>query len=99
MPLRPSPFPHGIDSKPTMQDLERFVVSRAASEWELLARSLKVHERVISIVQRDHYYSCEEACREILNRWLSGDHRTGDAVRSWRSIRTALEEIGEKLTN
>ena len=75
------------------------MVRQAASKWDLLAHSLGVQESLISIVKRDHCSSCEEACREVLNRWLSGDHNTGDAGRSWRSIMTALEEIGEKLTN
>ena len=75
------------------------MVRQAASKWELLARSLGVQESLIGIVKRDHCYSCEEACREVLKRWLSGDHNTGDAGRNWRSIMTALEEIGEKLTD
>ena len=73
------------------------MVRRAASKWELLARSLGVEESLISIVKRDYYNSCEEACREILKRWLSGDHNTGDAGSNWQCIMTALEEIGEKL--
>ena len=95
VPSRPSPIPHDIDSKPTLQDLERFVVRQAASKWELLARSLGVQESLVSIVKRDKYYSCEEACREILKRWLNGERYTGGTVRSWQSIMTALEEIGE----
>ena len=95
MPSRPSPIPHDIDSKPTLQDLERSVVRRAASKWELLARSLGVQESLVSIVKRDKYYSCEEACREILKRWLNGERYTGGTVKSWHSIMTALEEIGE----
>ena len=71
------------------------MVRRAASKWELLARSLGVEESLIGIIKRDHYHSCEEACREVLKRWLNGDHNTGDAGRKWRSIMTALEEIGD----
>ena len=82
-----------------MADLERLVVRRAASKWELLARRLGVQESLISIVKRDHCYSCEEACREVLNRWLNGDCSSGDERRSWQSVMTALEEIGEKLAN
>ena len=96
---RPSSIPRDVDSKPTMQDLERLVVRRAASKWEILARSLEVKESLISIVKRDHSYSCEEACREILNRWLNGDCSSGDERRSWQSVMTALKEIGEKLTS
>ena len=98
MPLRASPILHDIDSKPTLRDLERLVVKQAASKWDLLARSLGVQESLIGIVKRDHCHSCEEACRELLNRWLNGDDNTGDAGRNWRSIMTALEENGEKLT-
>ena len=74
------------------------MVRQAASKWELLSHSLGVQESLIGIVKRDHCYSCEDACREVLNRWLSGEHNTGYAERSWRSIIAALEEIGEKLT-
>ena len=98
MPLRAS-LPHDIDSKPTLRDLERLVVRQAASKWELLARRLGVQWSLIGIVKRDHCYSCEDACREVLNRWLSGDHNTGGAGRNWRSIMTALEKIEEKLTD
>ena len=99
VPARPSPTPRDVDSKPTLRDLERLVVRRAASKWELLARSLGVKESLISIVKRDYCYSCEGACREVLSRWLNGDCGTGDERRSWQSVMTALEEIGEKLTH
>ena len=92
---RHSPILHDIDSKPTLRDLERFVVRQAASKWELLARSLGVQESLISIVKRDKYYSCEEACREILNRWLNGEGNARGTVGSWQSVMAALEEIGE----
>ena len=98
-PARPSPTSLDVDSKPTMRDLERHVVRRAASKWELLARSLGVKESLISIVKRDHSYSCEEACRDILNRWLNGDCSTGDEERSLQSVMTAIEEIEVKETN
>ena len=73
------------------------MVRRAASKWDLLARRLGVEESLIDIVKRDHCYSCEDACRDVLRRWLSGDHNTGDEGRSWRSIMAALE-IREKLS-
>ena len=82
-----------------MRDLERHVIRRAASKWELLARSLGVTESLIGIVKRDHSYSCEEACREILNRWLNGDCSTGDEERSLQSVMTVLEEIEVRETN
>ena len=96
---RPSSIPRDVDSKPAMQDLERLLVRRAASKWEILARSLGVKESLISIVKRDHCFSCEDACRELLNRWLNGDCSSGDERRSWQSVMTALKENGEKLTS
>ena len=42
VPAKPSPLSRDVDSKPTLRDLERLVVARAASKLELLARSLGV---------------------------------------------------------
>ena len=50
---------------------------------------------MIDAVKEDHRH-CEQACRDVLNRWLSGELGTGGQRRAWRSILTALRECGEQ---
>ena len=84
-----------LDSKPTLRRLDELVCRRIASNWDTLALYLGVEQHVIDAVNEDHR-RCEKASRDILNRWLNGEHDTGSMHRTWRSVLTALRESGEE---
>ena len=61
-----------------------------------MALHLGVESSVIDTVKGDNPGRSEEACREILNRWLNADPDTGVTERTWRSVLEALETSGHR---
>ena len=84
-----------LDSKPTLRHLDELICCQIGSNWDQLALHLGVEQCVIDAVKEDHRH-CEQACRDVLNRWLSSEHGTGGQRRTWRSILTALRECGDQ---
>ena len=85
-----------LDSKPTLHHLDELIRRRIADNWDRLAFYLGVQSHVIIEVKTNHCHHCDEASRDVLNRWLNGEHDTGSMQRTWRSVLTALRESGEE---
>ena len=85
-----------LDSKPTLRLLDELICRRIASNWDTMAFYLGVQSHVIIEVKTNHRHRCDEASRDILNRWLNGEHDTGSMQRTWRSVLTALRESREE---
>lgn len=83
-------------SAPTLQSLDESVVDAIASRWDAVALHLGVAPSCIEIVRRNNPTSCQEACRDVLNRWLQGDRYTGQEERSWCTLQRALVTSGYK---
>ena len=69
------------------------VIEGVAAEWENLALALHFDSSVIEIVRRDTFYQTEDACREMLRRWLEGQGGTRQPV-NWRTLIESLLEAG-----
>lgn len=81
-----------LDSKPTLRDLDKFVIGQLA--WTIVDSfplHLGVELSVIKIASRNNPNDCEGALREVLNSWLDGARNTGKEDRTWHSVLTALE--------
>ena len=86
------------DSKPTIQELQALhhnkgalrIIESTAADWETLAISLGFDMPVIHTIRRATHYQPEDACREMLARWLEGEGA------SWNNLLQALEAINEQ---
>ena len=38
---------------------------------------------------------CDEACKDVLNRWLKKERGTGDKPREWSTVIEALSHMGQ----
>ena len=85
-----------LDSKPTLHRLEELICCPIASNWDRLVLHLGVEQHVVDTVKGNHHRRCDEASRDVLNRWLNGELDTGSTQRTWRSVLTALRESGEQ---
>ena len=90
-----TPTDFSIDSHPTMEDINKFVVREVAADWKQVATFLGVGLSVIQIADTDHR-RCEHACTDIFERWLSWKPGTGRKKRTWRTVLSAVEEAGHK---
>ena len=90
------PTHFSIDSHPTLEDINKFVVCEVAADWKLVAAFLGVEPSVIQIADTDHPQQCEHACTDIFERWLSWKPGTGRNERTWRTVLSAVEEAGDK---
>ena len=52
------------------------VIARVASEWEKLALALSIEAYIMRTIKRNHGNSCEDACTDLLKRWLEGNYHT-----------------------
>ena len=87
--------PISIDSHPTLEDINKFIVREVAADWKQVATFLGVEPSVIRIADTD-YRRCEHACTDIFERWLSWKPGTGRKKRTWRTVLSAAEEAGHK---
>ena len=73
-----------------MQQLERFVgfevVKEVSPDWEKLALALHLRGEII---REQRHLQPEAACRNILQRWLSGD---GRQPVTWDTLLDCLED-------
>ena len=77
-------------STPDMRDLDELVVTAVAANWQRVALRLGVEIGVSKVVLEAHPNDCEGACRDMLDRWLRGEHHTGGEERTWSTLLTAL---------
>ena len=81
--LYPSSGAHAllnISSKPTVAELDEFIVHLITDGWEQVMFHLGVESIVIDILKGDNPGQSEEACLGVLNSWLianSGTYRCG----------------------
>ena len=86
------------DSKLTTQELQALhhnkgtlrIIESTAADWETFAISLGFDMPVIQTIRRATHYQPEDACREMLARWLEGEGA------SWNNLLQALEAINEQ---
>ena len=69
------------------------MIEGVAALWEHLAIALGFESNVIEIVRRDMFHQSEDACREILRRWLEGQRGTRQPV-NWATLVNSLLEAG-----
>ena len=86
------------DSKPKIKELQTLhhrggtlrIIQSTAATWEQFAISLGFDMPVIQTIRRATHYQPENACREMLARWLEGEGAT------WNSLTDALDAINEQ---
>ena len=88
--------PIGIDSHPTLEDINKFVVHEVAADWKQVATFLGVEYSVISRADTYQPQQCEYACTDVFEWWLSWKPGTGRKKRTWRAVLSAVEEAGHK---
>ena len=88
--------PINIDSQPTLEEINKFIVCEVAADWKQVATFLGVDYSVIRIADTDHPQQCEHACTDIFERWLSWKPGSGRKKRTWRTVLSAVEEAGHK---
>ena len=87
--------PISIDSHPTLEDINKFIVRELAADWKQVATFLGVELSVIRIADTD-CHRCEHACIDIFERWLPWKPGTGRKKRTWCTVLSAVEEAGHK---
>ena len=83
-----------VSSTPDMQDVDELVVTEVAAKWQRVALRLGVKDCLRRIILKNHPNDCVGACHDMLNCWLRGDWFTGEGVRSWSTLLTALGSTG-----
>ena len=85
-----------ISSKPTLAELDKFIVHLITDGWEQVVLHLGVESSVVDNVKGANPGQCEEACRGVLNSWLNANPGTGVVERTWCSVLEALETSGHR---
>ena len=83
-----------VSSTPDMQDVDELVVTEVAANWQRVALRLGVEGCLRKIILKNHPNDCMGACHDMLNCWLRRDQHTGEGVRSWSTLLTALGTTG-----
>ena len=81
------------------------IVERVAANWEKLAVSLGFNSDRINIIRRQVHFDPEEACFNMFDRWLNGEHDLKHP--EWLNLIKSLEEtsvaefkeLARELTN
>ena len=68
------------------------MVEAVAAEWEELAKTLHFDSSVIEHV-KERFPQTEDACQEVLRRWLDGQEGTRQPVH-WDTLIDSLLEAG-----
>ena len=66
------------------------VVDSIVSEWEKVAKALDMEQEDIDTIKSRHSDNDEEACHEMLAKWLEGNN--GEV--SWTAFTQALTDAG-----
>ena len=77
-----------------MRDVDELVVTAVAPNWQIMAFTLGVEERVSQVVFGSHPNDHEGACRDMFDHWLRGEQHTGEEERTWSTLLTALNRAG-----
>ena len=68
------------------------MIEEVVGYWEDLARALHFESSVIEHIG-DMFFQTEDACREVLRRWLEGQGETRQPV-NWTTLIDGLSEAG-----
>ena len=68
------------------------MIEEVAGYWEDLARALHFESSVVEHIT-DMFYQTEDACREVLRRWLGGQEETRQPA-NWATLIDSLTEAG-----
>ena len=66
------------------------VIDSIGSQWDEVAKALKIKHEDIEMIKTTHSDNDEEACREMLTTWLEGNN--GEV--SWTAFTQALIDAG-----
>ena len=75
---------------PTLDDVNELIVTQVAAKWQNLAIKLGVKDFLIDVISKNNRHDCEEACQDMLKRWLREERHTGGEERTWSTLLTAL---------
>lgn len=70
------------------------VIESTAPIWKKLALALEFPQHKIDIIQTDNNNRCEDACRDMLEKWLNGIRETLQPV-TWRTLIDALQKCDQ----
>jgi len=74
------------DDRPSLRDLNRYVIHKFASDWEDIGIELGLDEQIASI--KKDYQQCTDCHREVLKKWLeSTPHAT------WKTLEVAITNM------
>ena len=76
--------------RPTVKDIEDYVVIRVAPQWKQLGRQLKIDHHLLNIIQHDHGSDCVECCSRMLDEWLQNN--THDNT-TWELLLNAIDTL------
>ena len=85
-----------ISSKPTLAELNEFIVRSITDGWKQVMFHLRVESFMIDILKGDNPGQLEEASQIVLSNWLNAKSGTGVTERTWRSVLKALERSQHK---
>ena len=77
------------NERPTIKDLNRFVIKKYATDWEDIGIELGLEFDVLKIINRDHPLQSIACLRETLDKWLTLN--ANDAT--WRTLEVALTNV------
>ena len=89
-----------IDKAPSLDELQLLksvdgscirIIETIAYDWQSVAIALGFNGPRIKNVERDHPNRCEGASRDMLARWLHGEHDLHGSV-TWATLIDSLEE-------
>ena len=82
-------------STPILEDVFWLVGTRVAAKWKSVAIYLGIEACVIDIISTNCPKDCEEACIDMLQRWLAIDNHIGEKEQTCRE--SALYETVKVL--
>ena len=77
------------NKRPTMRDLNRYVIKKYASDWEIIAIELGLDLDMLKIIERIYPLQSKACLRETLDKWLNLN--IDDAT--WRTLEVALTNV------
>ena len=81
-----------VEMKPEIYDLKftHKVVEKVQADWADLAYALKFETSAVKAIRRDAH-DVNEACTDMLSRWLDGQGERGP--RTWATLLKALTDM------
>ena len=80
---------HTENERPTMRDLNRYVIKKYANDWEDIGIELGLKFSMLRIIARDNPQQAVVCLRETLDEWLN--FNTDDAT--WKTLEVALTNV------